>query len=269
MKNKGVDLFPNIRFDNDIIGLSRKNNDGELMTIIDKYSNGTPLVTVRFEETGWERKNVHFRNFKIGSVKDLYRPNTCGVGYVGDMDTKKDGKHYLSYICWRAMINRCYNPKDKAYRWYGACGCKVCDEWLCYKNFKKWYDDNYYSIKDETINLDKDLIVKNNKIYCPENCVFSPQKINKAIINARIKRGNLPIGVYENHKNLYKKYSVQICYGDGISKQLGAFETIEEAFNKYKEEKEKYLKQLAEEYKTYIPSKLYNALYNYKVEIND
>lgn len=269
MKNKGVNLFPNITFHDDIIGLSRKNNDGELMTIIDKYSKGTPLVTVKFQETGWERKDVNFRNFKIGSVKDLYYPVVYGVGYVGETKTKEKGKHYTSYICWRSMLSRCYNPKDKSYRWYGAVGCRVCNEWLCYKNFKQWYDKNFYTIGDETVNLEKDLLFKNNNIYSPESCIFSPQKINKAIINAKINRGDLPIGVYRNHHNSHKKYAVQICYGDGISKQLGGFETIEEAFNKYKTEKEKYLKELAEEYKKYIPQKLYNALYSYKIEYYD
>ena len=50
---------------------------------------------------------------------------------------------------------------------------------------------------------------------------------------------------------------------------LGFFDTIEEAFNTYKIEKEKYIKQIADEYKNRIPKKLYKAMYNYKVEITD
>ena len=33
--------------------------------------------------------------------------------------------------------------------------------------------------------------------------------------------------------------------------------------------KENYIKQVAEEYKDKIPDKLYEAMYNYKVEITD
>ena len=52
-------------------------------------------------------------------------------------------------------------------------------------------------------------------------------------------------------------------------KNLGVFSTEEEAFNKYKTFKEKYIKQVADEYKDYIPDKLYKALYKYEVSIAD
>ena len=46
-------------------------------------------------------------------------------------------------------------------------------------------------------------------------------------------------------------------------------EKLEKAFNCYKEFKEKYIKQIADEYKDLIPKELYEALYKYEVEIND
>lgn len=50
---------------------------------------------------------------------------------------------------------------------------------------------------------------------------------------------------------------------------LGYYNNIEEAFQTYKNFKEKYIKEIADEYKNLIPNKLYKALYNYKIEIND
>ena len=50
---------------------------------------------------------------------------------------------------------------------------------------------------------------------------------------------------------------------------LGYYDTIEEAFLVYKQFKEKYIKEVADEYKDLIPSKLYESMYRYKVEIND
>ena len=47
------------------------------------------------------------------------------------------------------------------------------------------------------------------------------------------------------------------------------FKTSIEAFLCYKTEKEKYIKEVADEFKPYIPQKLYEAMYNYKVEITD
>lgn len=43
----------------------------------------------------------------------------------------------------------------------------------------------------------------------------------------------------------------------------------EEAFYKYKEAKELYIKEVADKWKNQIPEKVHNALYNYVVEITD
>ena len=50
---------------------------------------------------------------------------------------------------------------------------------------------------------------------------------------------------------------------------LGLFDTVYEAFNIYKNEKEKYAKELADKYKDKITEKTYNAIINYKIEITD
>ena len=50
---------------------------------------------------------------------------------------------------------------------------------------------------------------------------------------------------------------------------LGRFNTPEEAFYTYKEAKEKEIKRVADLYKDRIPQKLYDAMYNYEVEITD
>ena len=57
----------------------------------------------------------------------------------------------------------------------------------------------------------------------------------------------------------------------GKSKQefLGYYETQEKAFEIYKYYKERNIKQVADYYKGRIPDKLYDALYNYEVEIDD
>lgn len=50
---------------------------------------------------------------------------------------------------------------------------------------------------------------------------------------------------------------------------LGNFETIDEAFNTYKEAKERNIKERAEKYKNVINNRAYNALIDYKIEITD
>jgi hypothetical protein len=34
------------------------------------------------------------------------------------------------YNAWMHMLHRCNNPKDKAFKYYGAKGVKVCDRWV-------------------------------------------------------------------------------------------------------------------------------------------
>ena len=57
--------------------------------------------------------------------------------------------------------------------------------------------------------------------------------------------------------------------GKSMKKSLGLYNTIEDAFNAYKQFKEANIKQIADEYKDKIPDKLYKAMYDYKVEITD
>lgn len=37
--------------------------------------------------------------------------------------------HWPAYKRWASMIDRCHNPRCPAYKWYGARGVSVCDEW--------------------------------------------------------------------------------------------------------------------------------------------
>jgi len=46
-----------------------------------------------------------------------------------------NGKETPEYAAWGQMKNRCLNPKNDSYRYYGARGIKVCDRWMVYENF--------------------------------------------------------------------------------------------------------------------------------------
>ena len=119
--------------------------------------------------------------------------------------------------------------------------------------------------------LDKDILFKGNKIYSPNTCVFVNKTINCLFTKSNKIRGDLPIGVKLGKNN---KYVSQYSYYDFIKKKkikkgLGYYNTIEEAFNSYKIAKENNIKRVADYYKEKIPKKLYEAMYNYKVEITD
>lgn len=189
---------------------------------------------------------------------DKKRKLVYGVG-INDMVSAR--KH-PALQTWMMMLKRCYRKKDlKKEPTY--IGCSVCEEWLTFSNFAKWYEENYV----EGYELDKDLIKKGNKVYSPETCCFIPHKINQALTNRRLHRGTEPIGVYKTRNNTYSAH----CGVDGVQLHLGTYPTPEEAFLAYKEAKENYFKELAEKYykEGKITERVYRALLDYRVEITD
>ena len=164
------------------------------------------------------------------------------------------------------MLHRCYDEKlqEKYYTTY--INCSVCTEWHNFQNFAQWYEENYYEVEGERMCLDKDILVKGNKTYSPETCVFVPNNINVLFVKCDKARGDLPIGVTWHKRD--KVYQVRVNYY-GKDGYVGYFHTIDEAFQCYKKTKEKYIKEVADIYKDIIPINLYQAMYNYIVEEDD
>jgi len=230
------------------------------MTII-KYS-GRNNVLVKFDN-GYEIETRYSR-FKSGEVENPYDKSTYSIGYLGEGIYNNNGivKPYKKqYDTWHRMLQRCYDENYQDTR-PTYIGCTVCEEWHNFQNFAKWYDENFYEIEDHRMELDKDILFKGNKVYSPETCVFVPNRINSLFIKSNAKRGDYPIGVsYDNKNNKYM--------ASGKNVYLGYYNTVKEAFNTYKEYKEKLIKQIANQYKNIIPQKLYDAMYSYEVEITD
>lgn len=245
----GAILNPNAK---SRLGEININNQGLKMKII-KY-NGCMDIDVEFED-GYITYNTRYSLFKKGSIKSHYFPESFGVGYIGNtISSDGYGKPLKSYVCWRGMLARCYDEetqrKHPTYK-----DCKVCDEWLCYANFKEWYDKHYYELDNERMELDKDILLEGNRIYSPETCIFVPQKINAMFREFNNKNNDLPKGVYE-FKDRYTS-NIKI---DRKTKCLGYYDTIEEAENVYLIAKREEINKIAEEYKDKIPKKLYNKL---------
>ena len=196
-----------------------------------------------------------------------YEPKTCGVGYMGVgkyRSRDKNHKKTKAYTTWHNMLVRCYSDKYHIEK-SSYINCEVCEEWKNFQNFDEWFENNYYEIEGEKMHLDKDILMKGNKIYSPDNCIFVPQKINDLFTKCDKSRGTLPIGTRETRHHTFESR----CNVMKKSIHLGNYKTPEEAFKAYKQFKENYIKEVAEEYKGKIPTKLYKALYNYQVEIND
>lgn len=250
----------------DRTGEIRTNTQGYKMKIIAYRSNRD--IDVQFENGKCVKTN--YQTFKRGKIKNRTYPSVYGIGYIGNTIIMNNKKIKKSYSVWSHMISRCYNKNDREYNIYGNNRCVVYSEWHCYATFEKWYDENYYEIDGEKMHLDKDILIKGNKIYSPKGCVIVPQEINSLFTRRKSKRGSFPIGVSIKN-NVIKKYASQ-CNINKRLKHLGYFDTPEEAFYAYKSFKESYIKQIADEYKlkySNFPDKLYDAMYDYEVEITD
>ena len=247
---------------NERIGMRKLNNFGSEMVVI-RYNNIND-ITVEFPEYNYTTKTT-WRHFKDGEIRCPYEPRTYGKGYHGEgkYKTKINKKRTKTYNVWRGMLERCYGKayqeKHPTYR-----GCEVCDEWLNFQNFAEWYGENYYEVEGQRTDLDKDILVKGNKIYSPETCIFAPQGINVLFIKRTNDRGGYQIGVIEDKKAKTNKYETSV---NGM--YIGRFSTSHEAFLAYKFNKELLIQSIAQEYKDKIPTKLYEALMNYQVEEND
>ena len=255
------------RVSNKRLGETVMQNCGELAFIVEYVSSRD--ITVQFKTSG-ELVKTEYGAFVKGKVKSHFTPSVFGIGTTGlEPIRDEQGELLSSYVCWKSMLQRCYSAKfQEKHQTYKT--CSVCDDWLYYPNFKKWYDTNYYEINNKTSQIDKDILIKGNKVYSPDTCVFVPDFINKLFVKKQNDRGAFPIGVYYNKKD--KKYRAQLSvFKDGKKtiKYLGNFDTVNEAFKVYKRAKEDYIKEVADEYKDIIPTELYEAMYSYRVDIND
>lgn len=73
-------------------------------------------------------------------------------------------RHIHIYWAWKAMKQRCQNPKCHSYQNYGARGITVCDEWQEFEPFLEWALANGHQ---EGLAIDR---ADNNKGYNPNNC---------------------------------------------------------------------------------------------------
>ena len=76
--------------------------------------------------------------------------------------------------------------------------------------------------------LDKDVLCPGNKHYSPETCVLISESLNNLLTGRDAKRGDCPKGVV----NSRGRYRARVG-GNGKRKEVGSFDTPEEAHKAY------------------------------------
>lgn len=119
--------------------------------------------------------------------------------------------------------------------------------------------------------LDKDILVKGNRVYGPDTCVFVPAEVNACLAGCykAKRRGQYPIGVCFNKGSGTFVAQMNKDRSKSLDKYLGSFKTVEEAFACYKQAKEEKIKRLAEKWKDRIDPRAYAALMARTVEWDD
>ena len=150
-----------------------------------------------------------FNNVKKGNTK------SCGCFATHGLSSNK------FYKTWYGMLQRCNNPKIKAYKDYGGRGITVCEEWLDVTIFIAWCESTHPNMEGYT--LDR---IDNDKGYNPENCRWADSTTQA--INQRKYKNNTSGFIGITKKKHGKSWLAQIRILN-INKHIGSFHTIEEA----------------------------------------
>ena len=249
-----------------------QNNEGYYYTI-EEYINPTNVI-IKWNDCGTEDV-VTSGNITKGAVKYLNQPSVFGVGFLGygrfipGSKRIREGeirlpRHLHRY--WRHILERTVGNRDiTRYE-----GCLIHEDWLNLQNFCEWavLQKNHDAVESNgrKWHIDKDILVKGNRTYGPDTCVFVPNEINIFFIEREVgNTGQIGVNfIKPSHPNAKDGY-VARCHTGGERKYLGYFDTIEDAHAAYKEEKERAAKTLADKWEGIVDDRVIVKLHEYEV----
>lgn len=228
-------------------------------------------VRVVFVDTG-NVQEIHKEQIRAGTVRDsslekVVKSKTNNiihkVGNRGDDKSLVDG-NFKIYQVWCGMLQRCYSQRTE-YVKRNYKDCEVSDYFKSFPQFLEWWKMKSEGISVD-LQLDKDILVKGNRLYSETTCTLVPRDVNMLLIKRNKARGKYPIGV--TYCKISKKYKAQFSKFNIIT-NLGLHDDVESAFQAYKKAKEDHIKDVANKYKDVIEDKVYEILMRYEVNIDD
>ena len=133
-----------------------------------KSNDGHRMFHIKCSKCGWET-DAQMHQINHLSKQCTHVNNVNGYSYRHGNYIKDKRLRRIFY----GMIDRCYNPTDRDYRWYGSKGVKIHQGWIDNpKSFEEWAIANGY--KDD-LTIDR---IEENKNYCPDNCRWIAREDN-------------------------------------------------------------------------------------------
>jgi hypothetical protein len=224
----------------------KKNKQGTDMKIIKVISNDKLII--QFQDEHKFEKEVFWQNYKRGTVKNPYDKIILNRGYIGVGKYKsrdENNKITEQYNAWSNILLRCYSDKHR-YLFESYPECEISEEWCNFQTLAEWYDENKYPVEGR-LHVDKDVLVKGNKIYSPDTCLLLPQRINMIFMEKpKTRDKDLPNTIYRCSKGFQASYN---------GKSLGVFETVDGAITAHDNMMRIHIKEVAEEYKVYYQAR--------------
>jgi len=124
---------------------------------------GRLIVLKHLGNSKWECK-CDCGNLKTVTTSHLNGgdTNSCGC-YFTELHLKHDRSYTREYGIWKAMKQRCLNPRNISYLNYGGRGISVCDKWLTFEGFWEDMQEGY----SDKLTIDRK---DNLKGYNKDNC---------------------------------------------------------------------------------------------------
>ena len=155
------------------------------------------------------------------------KSQSCGCSHV-----THGLSHHRTHNIFTQMKERCYNPKNISYPWYGAKEIEINQDWLDnFPSFYNWAISNGYS---DELEIDR---IDSAGDYTPENCRWVTRTVQIVNQPTRVDNTSGVKGVKWNKSR--KKWEANI----NVNKKrhyLGLYDIFEEAVNARKEAEKRY-----------------------------
>ena len=186
-----------------------------------------------------------FKDWKPRKTEnDFYRDRVVyGIGRTGiEYRTHKHSKPTTSFKIWKRMLSM----NDV---------CKVCDEWLYYPTFHRWWLENYTSTMQEYAG-DFIVVVDNERVnegYSPLTAKLLPAEVVE-YFNLRIKDNGLPKGIVQRNCG----------YNYGKIHHMKYARTLKKAVDGYNQLLKKKSKELIDIYGDVLDTEVVEKLNTFK-----